>query len=167
MKWINLVIIIIILITGIVGLSGCTSSNNTNQTTLTNNSTVQPASVDSSMFSNQYVSFTKPTDLTITDDSNSTQLDIKLRSGDKLIVEINSATNDTKFVNSQIAQSNNTTVANKTAYEFSDLTTIQLCIPVSKSNGKTTAIWIHCSQDYLPDYNLIKDSLAINKNPPQ
>ena len=150
---------------GIVGLSGCTSSGNNTNTTVANNTSVQLTPVDSPIFSNQYVSFKKPTDLSITDDSNSTQIDIKLRSGDKLIVEINSVTNDTKFVNSEIAQSNNTTVANRTAYEFSNSTTIQLYIPVSKSNGKTTAIWIHGTTDNLPDYNLIKDSLLINKIP--
>ncbi|WP_048190910.1 hypothetical protein [Methanobacterium sp. SMA-27] len=151
---------------GIVGLSGCINSNNTNKTVVKNNSTIQLAPVDSPIFSNQYVSFKKPTDLTIIDDSNSSQLNIKIKSEDKLIVEINSVTNDTKFVNSLIAQSNNTTVANKTAYEFSDPTAIQLYIPVSKSNGKTTVIRIYVSPDYLPDYNLIKDSFVIIRAPP-
>lgn len=165
MEWINLAMIII-LITGIVGLSGCTSSNNTVKTIVANNSTVQPAAVDSPIFSNQYVSFKKPSDLTIFDDSNSSQLDIKMQSGDKLIVEIKSVTNDTKFFNSTYPQSN-ITVANKTAYEFSDNATIQLYIPITKNTGKTTAIWVQCSTDYLPDYNLIKDTLVIYKNPNQ
>lgn len=156
MKLINLALVII-LIAGAVALSGCVapSVNDTNNTTQQN--TTQTAASTNNTYQNKFVSFTKPDGLTITDNSNDTSLDVLFKQGDTFVAEINFSSTGQDYVNDIIAQSTKTTIANKTAYEFSDSTNKQAYI-----DG---GILIRFNSNYMAQYNTVKDSLVIFKNP--
>jgi hypothetical protein len=156
--------LIIILILGIVGFSECINSekNTTSNQNITNQS--QPA-IDNSIFENQYLSFKKPIGLMIVDNSNDTTIDIKFYQNNKFIGVINSATNSQDLFYSEIQLKSKIKVSGNLAYEFSDPTTIQSYIPISKTNDKITAIWIKFDRSFSPAYNLIKPNFIIKKNP--
>lgn len=155
MKLINLALVII-LIVGAVALSGCVAPK-VNDTNTTPQNTTQTAASTNNTFQNKFVSFTIPDGLTIQDNSNDTSLDVMLKQGDTFVGEINFSSTGEDYVNDIIAQSTKTTIANKTAYVFSDSTTKQAYI-----DG---GILIRFNSDFIAPFNTVKDSFVIIKNP--
>jgi hypothetical protein len=137
------------------------STNTTISTPATNTST-------GTTFSNQYISFTKPTDLTITDNSTSNQLDVQLWKDTTIIGEISSsAFSPTDYSNTLALGSTSTTIAGKPAEEYSDSGSQGVYINLGTlKNGDKIIINIDFDPAYTTDYNLVKNSLVIKQTPP-
>lgn len=155
MKVINLALIII-LIVGAVTLSGCVAPK-VNDKNTTQQNTTQTAPSMNDTFQNKFVSFTKPDGLTIVDNSNDTSLDVMFKKGDTFVGEINFSSTGQDYVNDIISHSTKTTIANKTAYEFSDSTNKQAYI-----DG---GILIRFNFDFMTQYDTVKNNFVIIKNP--
>lgn len=142
--------------------------NTTNNISTSVNTSSKTTTVDSSTFENQFISFKKPTDLTIKDNSNTTKLDVLFYQGETLMGEINSATTTTANINAMLSDGSNTTIAGKTATEYSDSASVGAYIFLEKNNnGEKMVMFIDFDPSYSSDYTLIKDSLTIKQNPSQ
>ena len=154
MKWKSLFIVLCVIgvIAGILG--NVNSSNNNSKTNTT--------------FSNQYISFTIPDNTTVTDNSNSTGLNVKLYQGNSFIGEITSQNNTQSYLNGLISESNKTTItiSNKTAYEDTN-GTLQSWITTTNSSNGVLGIFISFGSTYSMEYYIVKSSLVIKQNPTQ
>jgi len=119
--------------------------------------------VSNTTFSNQYVSFTYPNNINITDNSNSTTLDLEFND--------NNGT-DIGAINSAILSTSNgetntvsTTIAGKKATNYSDKLTIGSYI--YSGNKIMLNLMFFYPETYAGAYNTIKGSIVIKKNPSQ
>ena len=140
-------------------ISTPSSTNTTISTPVTNTST-------GNTFSNQYVSFNKPSDLTITDHSDDKHLDIVFEQGSHLAGEMSTETLTQDILNTDYPNSL-PSISGKSANGYNDETGAGSHITIGTVNGGNFGISTNFNPSWVSDYQMIFNSLVIKKNPPQ
>jgi len=117
-------------------------------------------------FQNQYISFTKPSDLTVTDNSTSSQLDVILLDGSNIVGEIQSNGMNPSSYSAAVSGGKSITVAGKPTIETSDSDNLDAWITYGNSQGYRLVMDINFDPSNSADYNIVKNSLTIKQSPP-
>lgn len=148
----------------IVAISGCTSSN----TTSTSGNQTSTES-QSNVFENKFISFDKPDNLRIVDESNDTYLKVRFYNGDEMVGDIQGyGTSKTKAdVDNIVSLSKGElTVAGYRASTDGDSSGSQTIIFIPDDNqGAKAMIQIYFDSEFVTKYQEIRDSLVIKQIP--
>lgn len=151
-----LIILVLIIVAGVITIPWYTGQGNNNTTnTTTSNANSQ------NTFENQFIKFTVPPGIVISDNSTNQSIDIMLTKDGKEIGEITSAV-DTQEAANELG-GNNIKIAGKDAIELIDELGNSAYIKTSDSQG----IWIDLESGYTTEYQTIRDSFVIKQVPAQ
>jgi hypothetical protein len=151
-----IILLVLIIAAGMVAISWYTGQGNNN----TANTTISNATSQNT-FENQFIKFTVPAGILISDNSTDQSLDITLTKDGKEIGEITSAV-DTQEAANELG-GNNIKIAGKDAIELIDELGNSAYIKTSDSQG----IWIDLESGHTTEYQTIRDSFVIKQVPTQ